>query len=307
MSSQIVCVFNSFDKTVTMGKKITSDIQACLIIQKAFRKSLIVRFNLKSINKVDKCTICLEETSDLVQLSCKHRFHTDCILKWFLTQKNTCCPCCRSVNTVKKGKCFTKIVDIPVDLIIENTQNVIYMKDVYDNCGCDMGKIIANIDHMSVSVLRTIMLEFQILTRFGVIEKSEAIESRKFLNCLISILSMISLYDLDRIFIKDEILKDCPEWAYRLFQPIVSLLNRPNTITAIEQRLIEKIRDDLTRPYILSRFIQINTIEKMRQKAIHIQKSLKVNDGNISTSISVISDNTLRHLRAMGIYSQEET
>ena len=185
-----------------------ADIQACLIIQEAFRKSLIVRFYLKSINEVDKCTICLEETSDLVQLSCKHRFHTDCILKWFLTQKNTCCPCCRSVNTVKRGKCFTKIVDIPVDLIIGNKQNVIYMKDIYDSCGCDMGKLIANIDHMSVSVLRTIMLEFQILTRFGVIEKSEAIESRKFLNCLISILSMIILYDLDRMFIKKEILKE---------------------------------------------------------------------------------------------------
>jgi hypothetical protein len=41
-----------------------------------------------------ECAICLDEMQLVTSLSCRHMFHTDCILEW-LRQKNTC-PVCRT-------------------------------------------------------------------------------------------------------------------------------------------------------------------------------------------------------------------
>jgi SUMO ligase MMS21 Smc5/6 complex component len=45
----------------------------------------------------DVCSICLEEmnenSGELIELSCNHIYHKDCILSWF--SKSKTCPCCR--------------------------------------------------------------------------------------------------------------------------------------------------------------------------------------------------------------------
>ena len=43
----------------------------------------------------DVCPICLENlnTKETYKLSCKHTFHTDCIMKWFRSSSGNC-PCC---------------------------------------------------------------------------------------------------------------------------------------------------------------------------------------------------------------------
>ena len=50
----------------------------------------------------DVCVICLlqfEETSDVVQIACRHTFHTSCIKNWMVVQSGTrisqTCPTCR--------------------------------------------------------------------------------------------------------------------------------------------------------------------------------------------------------------------
>ena len=46
------------------------------------------------------CSICMETTlfKKKHKLSCGHSFHTDCIMSWFRTKKNTC-PNCRCAGT----------------------------------------------------------------------------------------------------------------------------------------------------------------------------------------------------------------
>ena len=47
--------------------------------------------------KNDSCCICLElfeDNAELVELSCSHAFHTDCIRKWLLDKSTTKCPLC---------------------------------------------------------------------------------------------------------------------------------------------------------------------------------------------------------------------
>jgi hypothetical protein len=71
------------------------------------------KFNIKNIKKIkyedikkniynnDSCTICLDNyisNSNIVQLSCKHLFHHDCILKW--SEKKLECPICNKIFIV---------------------------------------------------------------------------------------------------------------------------------------------------------------------------------------------------------------
>lgn len=47
----------------------------------------------------DGCIICLDEMDseqELKQLECSHRFHKECITKWFETKRSRACPVCRS-------------------------------------------------------------------------------------------------------------------------------------------------------------------------------------------------------------------
>lgn len=59
---------------------------------------------------VDQCAICLEDVSaneTLVQLPCKHAFHSLCTVRWLaekLGAKGQCCPlCCQKVVSVPGG------------------------------------------------------------------------------------------------------------------------------------------------------------------------------------------------------------
>lgn len=50
------------------------------------------------VNSKMECAICLSSSSFLetvIQLECKHSFHSSCIDKWFEVSKS--CPLCRSV------------------------------------------------------------------------------------------------------------------------------------------------------------------------------------------------------------------
>ena len=53
----------------------------------------------KSETDYEVCSICMEllnENNEIKILDqCKHRFHSNCIQKWF--QFKSCCPCCRQV------------------------------------------------------------------------------------------------------------------------------------------------------------------------------------------------------------------
>lgn len=51
---------------------------------------------------LDECSICLEKLSDntltTVLTTCSHRYHRDCLKKWFESNSeySLCCPLCRS-------------------------------------------------------------------------------------------------------------------------------------------------------------------------------------------------------------------
>jgi len=45
---------------------------------------------------IDECSICLDETIDMdITLPCMHRFHRECIERWFSNSENKCCPICK--------------------------------------------------------------------------------------------------------------------------------------------------------------------------------------------------------------------
>jgi hypothetical protein len=53
------------------------------------------------VKKIDECSICLEDykiDEMVIMTSCHHKYHIDCILKWY--EKNRDCPICR--NTLEK-------------------------------------------------------------------------------------------------------------------------------------------------------------------------------------------------------------
>lgn len=66
---------------------------------------------------MEECAICLENMrTDISILCCFHKFHTNCIISWYL--KNKFCPICRSYITP------ISICDIKED----NQGNLVYVK-----------------------------------------------------------------------------------------------------------------------------------------------------------------------------------
>ena len=57
---------------------------------------LVVKTMEEHTPKVEECIICLEEMKeDLIILgTCNHKFHSECIKKWFDKQKFSDCPIC---------------------------------------------------------------------------------------------------------------------------------------------------------------------------------------------------------------------
>ena len=53
--------------------------------------NILSKFNFL-INSEEKCSICME-SSNLIQLQCKHLFHENCINEW--VKNNDTCPICR--------------------------------------------------------------------------------------------------------------------------------------------------------------------------------------------------------------------
>ena len=76
---------------------------------------------------MDECYICcdtLNDTDDIVELKCNHKFHINCILMSYKKAKNKLCPYCRQ----------------PGGTVIEkNIQNIQYCKAIISsgiNKGC---------------------------------------------------------------------------------------------------------------------------------------------------------------------------
>ena len=62
----------------------------------------------------DICSICFEDfiNNDDYTLECNHKFHTNCILKWFRNDNSTC-PLCKDSHTYNNLSYYTKIDTIP--------------------------------------------------------------------------------------------------------------------------------------------------------------------------------------------------
>lgn len=53
--------------------------------------------DLENPDGLGQCSICLEkiEQQECFNFPCQHRYHIECISKWYESQKNTSCPLCR--------------------------------------------------------------------------------------------------------------------------------------------------------------------------------------------------------------------
>lgn len=83
------------------------------IIQKYVR-SYLCKLLRGSIAKNFNCPICIDKGNIGVQLSCKHKFHIGCILKWVHCDQS--CPLCRrhvvNENILKFKMILTKLIEI---------------------------------------------------------------------------------------------------------------------------------------------------------------------------------------------------
>ena len=70
----------------------------------------------------DECSICFEniDKSDNKILPCGHSFHTNCVLKWFVTSDT--CPVCRVTNS---GDIFVRFRDMVGDNLREKYKDAI--------------------------------------------------------------------------------------------------------------------------------------------------------------------------------------
>ena len=63
-------------------------------------------------NTIDQCPICLEDISDnSYTLEFKHKYHTECIVKWFRNNNNTC-PLCKDAQDYSNLSYWTKLQTI---------------------------------------------------------------------------------------------------------------------------------------------------------------------------------------------------
>jgi len=75
-------------------------------------KIIEIFWNLLTIILPDqKCSICMDTTlfKNKHKLCCGHIFHTDCIISWFRTKKNTC-PYCRCTGIKPRSVINNKII-----------------------------------------------------------------------------------------------------------------------------------------------------------------------------------------------------
>ncbi|XP_009782022.1 probable E3 ubiquitin-protein ligase RHY1A [Nicotiana sylvestris] len=67
-------------------------------LKKSVSKRFInwAKLGWKSLLEQDECAICLDQyrkRDNLIQLSCAHKFHSNCLVPWL--EFNSHCPCCR--------------------------------------------------------------------------------------------------------------------------------------------------------------------------------------------------------------------
>jgi hypothetical protein len=94
------------------------------------------RFGDKTVDEfgISECTICLEKFRDGEKLSklptCRHFFHTECILRWFMGEQqreSQKCPMCNLEVTVAAIKLANKqnLIDSPAFLALSRFLNAI--------------------------------------------------------------------------------------------------------------------------------------------------------------------------------------
>lgn len=75
------------------------------------------------------CSVCLDEDRPIYQptdntcyLSCGHKFHSNCLLKWFV--RNKTCPCCRALFSVcQHGQLENHLSEDLADVVhVQNTE-----------------------------------------------------------------------------------------------------------------------------------------------------------------------------------------
>ena len=63
-------------------------------------------------NVLEQCPICFEDlSSETYTLECNHKFHINCIVKWFRNDNSTC-PLCKDIHTYDDLSYWTKIETI---------------------------------------------------------------------------------------------------------------------------------------------------------------------------------------------------
>jgi hypothetical protein len=73
----------------------------------------VIGYHPKPIEQDLDCTICLEsidQNSIVTDLSCSHKFHTECLKLWF-NGSSASCPNCRSTPAQRARKAFDKKFD----------------------------------------------------------------------------------------------------------------------------------------------------------------------------------------------------
>ena len=88
------CLFQCIYKALTYRTSLHSSVE--LPLQPSYNPIVCIEItNNKKDNNYEQCSICLDETSEgLVELTCNHIFHRECIEKWNKVQNF--CPNCRN-------------------------------------------------------------------------------------------------------------------------------------------------------------------------------------------------------------------
>lgn len=87
-------VLVAYDMHHITGGSVVGVIYGAAVFKEQFRNRAQIK--TVTLEKQDCCCICLEERhkgENMVELPCRHRFDSGCILKWLHT--NTTCPLCR--------------------------------------------------------------------------------------------------------------------------------------------------------------------------------------------------------------------
>ena len=242
-------------------------------IQRAFRKSLLVTFNLKTCATSEKCMICLsEDDGKKYALQCGHTFHPHCVLHWFRSNKT--CPCCRFQYKPSQIGCWSKILkEVPYDVLLGFGTNVLTMNDIINTSTCKhciFCKTVSDEKKMTSSMLKDMSLNYAISNRFEITDSESVKDNRKICNIMINIILMVELYDKNRKkdFMSLKRFITPTAWMNNLFKPIPSIITRSYSLS-VEYTKIERITNICAREILFNRILNIQSIDKLRKSLIH--------------------------------------